>query len=150
LLQAARKMGATLTDDGAREIAARSRGTPRIAGRLLRRVRDFAGASEIDRAAAKSALARLEVDEVGLDSLDRRYLRALIENYGGGPAGVETLAAAIAEARDAVEDVIEPYLLQQGFISRTPRGRMACAKAYGHLGLTAPAQTPRQAGLFEE
>ena len=150
LLQAARKMGATLTEDGAGEIAARSRGTPRIAGRLLRRVRDFAGESEINRAAAKSALARLEVDEVGLDSLDRRYLRALIENYGGGPAGVETLAAAIAEARDAVEDVIEPYLLQQGFISRTPRGRMACAKAYGHLGLTAPAQTPRQAGLFEE
>ena len=134
------------------EIAARARGTPRVAGRLLRRVRDFAGANEIDRKAAQSALARLEVDEAGLDSLDRRFLRALIENYAGGPAGVETLAAAIAEARDAVEDVIEPYLLQQGFISRTPRGRTACPKAYAHLGLTPPptAASPRQAGLFEE
>ena len=150
LLQAARKMSVELTDDGAAEIAARSRGTPRIAGRLLRRVRDFAGAERIDRKRASGALARLEVDEVGLDSLDRRYLRALIDNYGGGPAGVETLAAAIAEARDAVEDVIEPYLLQQGFISRTPRGRMACAKAYAHLGLTPPVQPPRQTGLFEE
>ena len=152
LLQAARKMAVTLTDDGAAEIAARSRGTPRIAGRLLRRVRDFAGGADIDRKAAKSALARLEVDEAGLDSLDRRYLRALIDNYGGGPAGVETLAAAIAEARDAVEDVIEPYLLQQGFLARTPRGRMACAKAYAHLGLTPPpsAAPARQAGLFEE
>jgi Holliday junction DNA helicase RuvB len=90
------------------------------------------------------------VDEAGLDSLDRRYLRALIENYGGGPAGVETLAAAIAEARDAVEDVIEPYLLQQGFISRTPRGRTACPKAYGHIGLTPPPRAPGQPGLFEE
>ena len=152
LLQAGRKMDAKLTEAGATEIATRARGTPRVAGRLLRRVRDFAGGAEIDRKAAQSALARLEVDEVGLDSLDRRYLRALIENYSGGPAGVETLAAAIAEARDAVEDVIEPYLLQQGFISRTPRGRTACHKAYAHLGLTPPptAATAKQAGLFED
>jgi len=154
LTQAARKMGVELSADGAAEIAARARGTPRVAGRLLRRVRDFAGAEgvgEIDRAAAARALARLEVDEMGLDSLDRRYLRALIDHYGGGPAGAETLSYAIAEARDAVEDVIEPYLLQQGFIQRTPRGRVACAKAYLHLGLKEPAQPPRpQAGLFEE
>ncbi|WP_312148386.1 Holliday junction DNA helicase RuvB C-terminal domain-containing protein, partial [Brevundimonas sp.] len=118
----------------------RARGTPRIAGRLLRRVRDFADAEggTIDRLAAARALARLEVDEAGLDSLDRRFLKALIENYGGGPVGMDTLAAAIAEARDAVEDVIEPYLLQQGFIMRTPRGRVACTRAYEHLGLEAP------------
>ena len=154
LTQASRKMGVELSPDGAAEIAARARGTPRVAGRLLRRVRDFAeadGGGEIDRTAAAKALARLEVDEVGLDSLDRRYLRALIEHYGGGPAGAETLSYAIAEARDAVEDVIEPYLLQQGFIQRTPRGRVACAKAYLHLGLKEPAQPSRpQAGLFEE
>jgi len=151
--QAARKMGVDLKPEGAAEIAARARGTPRVAGRLLRRVRDFAeadGATIIGRADAARALARLEVDEVGLDSLDRRYLRALIENYGGGPAGVETLAYAIAEARDAVEDVIEPYLLQQGFIQRTPRGRMAAARAYLHLGLTAPAPArPGQQELFD-
>ena len=153
LLQAARKMGAELTDDGAVEIAARARGTPRVAGRLLRRVRDFAeaeGNGPIDRKAAGRALARLEVDELGLDSLDRRYLRCLIENYGGGPAGAETLSYAIAEARDAVEDVVEPYLLQQGFIQRTPRGRVAAARAYSHLGLAAPAKpTDKQVGLFE-
>lgn len=152
LSQVARKMGANLSADGAAEIAARARGTPRVAGRLLRRVRDFAaaeGAEVIDRACAARGLARLEVDGCGLDALDRRYLGALIENYGGGPAGVETLAYAIAEARDAVEDVIEPFLLQQGFIQRTPRGRMACAKAYAHLGLTAPPAPERQATLFE-
>jgi len=144
----ARKMGAAIDEGGAREIASRARGTPRIAGRLLRRVRDFAsaeGAEIIDRLAAARALARLEVDEAGLDSLDRRFLKALIENYGGGPVGMDTLAAAIAEARDAVEDVIEPYLLQQGFIMRTPRGRMACAKAYAHLGLNAPPTNPNAA-----
>ncbi len=150
----ARKMQASITEEGAREIAARSRGTPRVAGRLLRRVRDFAsaeGAPVIDRLAAARALARLEVDEAGLDSLDRRFLKALIENYGGGPVGMDTLAAAIAEARDAVEDVIEPYLLQQGFIQRTPRGRMACARAYTHLGLSAPPgpASPTAAELFE-
>jgi Holliday junction DNA helicase RuvB len=154
LLGAAAKMGLALAQDGAAEIATRARGTPRVAGRLLRRVRDFAaadGAAVIDRKAAASALARLDVDEHGLDALDRRYLRALIENYAGGPAGVETLAYAIAEARDAVEDVIEPFLLQQGFIQRTPRGRMACAKAYSHLGLVAPRTIgqPPAADLFE-
>jgi Holliday junction DNA helicase RuvB len=146
-------MGSPLSPDGAAEIAARARGTPRVAGRVLRRVRDFAsadGATVIDKKAAASALARLDVDEHGLDALDRRYLRALIENYAGGPAGVETLAYAIAEARDAVEDVIEPFLLQQGFIQRTPRGRMACAKAYAHLGLAAPKITlPPGGDLFE-
>ena len=144
LAQAGRKMGTSLSPEGAEEIARRARGTPRVAGRLLRRVRDFAGAAQ--------ALARLEVDEAGLDSLDRRYLLALIENYGGGPAGADTLSYAIAEARDAVEDVIEPFLLQQGFIQRTPRGRMACAKAYAHLGLTAPPPPvgKPQPGLFED
>ena len=151
---AARKMGVGINDEGAREIASRSRGTPRVAGRLLRRVRDFAeaeGSPVIDRLAAARALARLEVDEAGLDSLDRRFLKALIENYGGGPVGMDTLAAAIAEARDAVEDVIEPYLLQQGFIQRTPRGRMACARAYAHLGLAEPPKPAGtgQAALFE-
>ncbi len=138
---AARKMGAAIDDEGAREIASRSRGTPRVAGRLLRRVRDFAtaeGAQVISRMVAARALSRLEIDEAGLDANDRRFLKALIENYGGGPVGMDTLAAAIAEARDAVEDVIEPYLLQQGFIQRTPRGRMACARAYSHLGLAEP------------
>jgi Holliday junction DNA helicase RuvB len=152
LEQAARKMGAALTSDGAAEIAARARGTPRVAGRLLRRVRDFAGAesaASIDRKCAARALARLEVDEAGLDSLDRRYLRVMIENYGGGPVGVETLAYAIAEARDSVEDVIEPFLMQQGFIQRTPRGRMAAGRAYLHLGLTAPAARPAQSELFD-
>ena len=155
LTQAAGKLGLNLHPEGAAEIAARSRGTPRVAGRLLRRVRDFAaadGVGLIDRQAAASALARLDVDEMGLDALDRRYLRALIENYAGGPAGVETLAYAIAEARDAVEDVIEPFLLQQGFIQRTPRGRMACAKAYAHLGLAAPkaAGQPQPGDLFDD
>ncbi|WP_122465571.1 Holliday junction branch migration DNA helicase RuvB [Brevundimonas lutea] len=147
----ARKMGAAINDEGATEIAGRSRGTPRVAGRLLRRVRDFAdaeGAAVIDRVVAARALSRLEIDEAGLDANDRRFLKALIENYGGGPVGMDTLAAAIAEARDAVEDVIEPYLLQQGFIQRTPRGRMACARAYEHLGLTAPPQPARDGDLF--
>ena len=151
VMGAARKMGAAITEDGAFEIASRSRGTPRIAGRLLRRVRDFAdagGDATINKLVAARALARLEIDEVGLDSNDRRFLKALIENYGGGPVGMDTLAAAIAEARDAVEDVIEPYLLQQGFIQRTPRGRMACARAYSHLGLTEPPKVPQAGDLF--
>ncbi|WP_374599649.1 Holliday junction branch migration DNA helicase RuvB [Brevundimonas sp.] len=148
---AARKMGAPIDPEGAREIASRARGTPRVAGRLLRRVRDFAsaeGAPTISKLVAARALSRLEIDEVGLDANDRRFLKALIENYGGGPVGMDTLAAAIAEARDAVEDVIEPYLLQQGFIQRTPRGRMACAKAYAHLGLTEPPAPPKAPDLF--
>ena len=147
LAHASGRMGLALAPDGAAEIATRARGTPRVAGRLLRRVRDFAAADGVEvigQAAAAQALARLDVDPAGLDALDRRYLRALIENYGGGPAGVETLAYAIAEARDAVEDVIEPFLMQQGFIQRTPRGRMATARAYTHIGLNPPAQV--QAG----
>jgi Holliday junction DNA helicase RuvB len=138
---------------GAFEIASRSRGTPRVAGRLLRRVRDFAvgrGRGDDHKLVAARALARLEIDEVGLDSNDRRFLKALIENYGGGPVGMDTLAAAIAEARDAVEDVIEPYLLQQGFIQRTPRGRMACARAYSHLGLTEPPKVPPVSGTSND
>jgi Holliday junction DNA helicase RuvB len=153
LAHGARRMGLSLSPDGEAEIAARARGTPRVAGRLLRRVRDFAeaeGATVIDRAVAARGLARLEVDEKGLDALDRRYLTALIETYGGGPVGAETLAAALAEARDAVEEVIEPYLLQQGFVLRTPRGRVAGPAAYGHLGLAPPATKPAQGGLFEE
>ncbi len=151
---AARRMGAALSDAGAAEIAARARGTPRVAGRLLRRVRDFADAENapsIGRPEAARGLERLEVDAAGLDSLDRRYLTALIETYGGGPVGAETLAAALAEARDSVEDVIEPYLLQQGYVLRTPRGRVAGGKAYLHLGLPGPARPPKsQPGLFEE
>ena len=148
---AASRMGIALTPEGAAEIARRGRGTPRVAGRLLRRVCDFAhaeGAEVIDRAVAARGLARLEVDEQGLDSLDRRYLRALAETYGGGPVGAETLAAALAESRDAVEDVVEPYLLQQGYVLRTPRGRVAGGKAYAHLGLAPPKGV--QAALFEE
>jgi len=139
--RAARLMGANATADGALEIARRSRGTPRIAGRLLRRVVDFAiveGDGRVDVNIADSALIRLGVDDLGLDSADRRYLNLLAENYGGGPVGVETIAAALSEARDAIEEVIEPYLLQQGLIQRTPRGRMLAAKAWKHLGLEAP------------
>ena len=137
----ARKLGAAMSEDGATEIAKRARGTPRVAGRLLRRVRDFAeadGAPEINRAVADAALRRLEVDAVGLDSLDRRYLKVLIEGFAGGPAGLDTLAAACAEARDALEDVVEPFLIQQGFIQRTPRGRVAAPRAWSHLGLEPP------------
>jgi Holliday junction DNA helicase RuvB len=153
LAQVGRKMGLALGADGAAEIAGRARGTPRVAGRLLRRVRDFAAAERaeiIDRACAARGLARLEVDGAGLDAMDRRYLRALIDNYGGGPAGVETLAYALAEARDSIEDVVEPFLLQQGFIQRTPRGRLACAKAWLHLGLEAPVQPMAQPALFDD
>ncbi len=142
-------LGAGITDDGALEIAKRSRGTPRIAGRLLRRVRDFAVVESdgtITREQADGALRRLEVDAAGLDQLDRRYLSCIAENYGGGPVGVETLAAALSEARDAIEDVIEPYLLQQGLIARTPRGRMLAQKAWAHLGLPAPGKRD----LFED
>jgi len=131
-----------LTQDGAEEIARRSRGTPRIAGRLLRRVRDFttvAGTARVDRAAADAALTRLEVDARGLDAMDRRYLRLIAERHGGGPVGVETLAAALAEARDSLEDVVEPYLIQEGFVLRTPRGRVLGEAGWRHLGLAPPA-----------
>jgi Holliday junction DNA helicase RuvB len=138
----ARVLGIEITDDGAAEIARRARGTPRIAGRLLRRVRDYAtvaGAARINRTAADQALQRLEVDALGLDAMDRRFLRCLAENYGGGPVGVETLAAALAEPRDTIEEVIEPFLIQEGLILRTPRGRMLGDKGWRHIGLTPPA-----------
>lgn len=137
---AGQKMGADIKRDGAVEIARRARGTPRIAIRLLRRVRDFAEAENatIDRAAAARALARLDVDEDGLDALDRRYLNALVKTYAGGPVGADTLAAALSEARDAIEEVIEPYLMQLGLVARTPRGRVAAPGAYSRLGLSAP------------
>ncbi|MEO0878605.1 MAG: Holliday junction branch migration DNA helicase RuvB [Pseudomonadota bacterium] len=137
----AEKLGAAMSADGAAEIARRSRGTPRVAGRLLRRVRDVAtveGAPTIDADVADRALRRLDIDARGLDPLDRRYLRLIAEHFGGGPVGVETIAASLAEARDAVEDVIEPFLLQQGLIQRTPRGRLLSATAWTHLGLKAP------------
>ncbi|MEZ5995695.1 MAG: Holliday junction branch migration DNA helicase RuvB [Hyphomonadaceae bacterium] len=147
--RAAEKLGAPITADGAIEIAKRARGTPRVAVRLLRRVRDFAGEGVIDAKLADSALKRLEVDADGLDMLDRRYLHALVETYSGGPVGVDTLAAALAEARDAIEDVIEPYLMQQGFVMRTPRGRCAAPKAYERLGKRAPTRPPESGVLFE-
>ncbi|MEE2566418.1 Holliday junction branch migration DNA helicase RuvB [Hyphobacterium marinum] len=137
----AAKMGMTVTEDGCAEIAKRARGTPRVAGRLLRRVRDFAeadGTISLDAKAADAALQRLEVDAIGLDSLDRRYLTALTQHFSGGPVGLDTMAAALAEARDALEDVVEPFLIQQGFIQRTPRGRVAAARAWTHLGLNPP------------
>ena len=137
----ARLMNFTLSDDGALEIARRSRGTPRIAGRLLRRVRDIATVSGYDNVTAvqaDAALKRLEVDASGLDAMDRRYMSHLAENYGGGPVGVETMAAVLSEQRDVLEEVIEPYLIQQGLLQRTPRGRMLTRKSYEHLGLQAP------------
>lgn len=140
-----------LTDDGAHEIAKRSRGTPRIAGRLTRRVRDFAHVLKtnvIDAAAADEALRRLEVDAQGLDGMDRRYLLCIAEHYGGGPVGVETLSAALSDQRDVIEDVIEPYLMQQGLVQRTPRGRMLSEKGFKYLGLK-PAK-PLQIDMLEE
>jgi Holliday junction DNA helicase RuvB len=137
----ARLMGAPATPNGAQEIAKRARGTPRIAGRLLRRVVDFAiveGDGTVTHAIADSALTRLGVDHLGLDSADRRYLSLIAENYQGGPVGIETMSAALSESRDALEEVIEPYLLQQGLIQRTPRGRMLAQKAWTHLGMAAP------------
>ncbi|SDW16964.1 Holliday junction branch migration DNA helicase RuvB [Roseicitreum antarcticum] len=147
----ARLLGVSAEPEGVREIARRARGTPRIAGRLLRRVVDFAlveGDGKLTHALADSSLTRLGVDHLGLDGADRRYLTLLAENYGGGPVGVETIAAALSEARDAIEEVIEPFLLQQGLIQRTPRGRMLAAKAWTHLGLDAP-RAPGQGVLFD-
>jgi Holliday junction DNA helicase RuvB len=139
--RAARLLRADASPEGAREIARRARGTPRIAGRLLRRVVDFAvveGDGQVTRALADRALTRLGVDDLGLDSADRRYLRLLAESYGGGPVGIETISAALSEPRDAIEEVVEPFLLQQGLIQRTPRGRMLGPVAWRHLGLAAP------------
>ncbi|MBT3070375.1 Holliday junction branch migration DNA helicase RuvB [Rhodomicrobium sp. Az07] len=149
----ARVLHMIVTADGAREVARRSRGTPRVAGRLLRRVRDFAavgGVTEVDRAVADAALGKLEVDSLGLDAMDHRYLTCIGVNYGGGPVGIETIAAALSEGKDAIEEVIEPYLLQQGFIGRTPRGRVLTLKAFRHLGLAVPqAIRDQQLPLFE-
>ena len=146
----ARLLGLPLTKEGAHEIARRARGTPRVAGRLLRRVRDFAsveGEGTVDAKIADRALSQLEVDHRGLDALDHRYLSLIATSYGGGPVGVETIAAGLSEPRDAIEEIIEPYLLQQGFIARTPRGRLLTAQAFGHLGRPQPAQ-PAQFPLF--
>ncbi len=147
----ARVLGIGVTADGSNEIARRARGTPRIAGRLLRRVRDFAsvdGAAAIDRAVADKALAALEVDAAGLDAMDRRYLTTIVMHYGGGPVGVETLASALSEPRDAIEDIIEPYLIQCGLLQRTPRGRLVTGHGFRHLGLPEPVRDPAQFGLF--
>ncbi|HWI75847.1 MAG TPA: Holliday junction branch migration DNA helicase RuvB [Sphingomicrobium sp.] len=148
--RAARLLGADVTDDGAHEIAKRSRGTPRIAGRLLRRVRDFAhaaGAESIDAKTADASLSRLEIDALGLDAMDRRYLTMIADLYGGGPVGIETLAAGLSEPRDTIEDVIEPFLIQLGLIARTARGRCLNGRGWTHLGLTPPQGS--QTGLFD-
>ncbi len=142
-----------LTEDGAAEIARRARGTPRVATRLLRRVRDFAtvaGKSPVDRALADEALARLEVDRLGLDALDRRYLGLIARAYGGGPVGIDTLAAALAEQRDTLEETVEPFLLQQGLLQRTPRGRILTLAAWRHLDLAPPRAALEQGALFDE
>jgi len=147
-----RVMNIPLSTDGANEIAKRARGTPRIAGRLLRRVRDFAIVDQvpsITRAVADKALKLLDVDAIGLDQMDRRYLEMVAVNFGGGPVGIETIAAALSEPRDAIEDIIEPYLLQQGFLQRTPRGRLLTPHAFRHLGLEAPATQAAQFRLFD-
>jgi Holliday junction DNA helicase RuvB len=146
--RSARLLDVKIEDEGAAEIARRSRGTPRIANRLLRRVRDYAqvrASGVVTRAVADTALRMLDVDGIGLDLMDRKLLEAVIAKFGGGPVGVENLAAAIGEERDTIEDVIEPYLIQQGYLQRTPRGRVATALAYGHMGLAAPR---REGGLF--
>jgi Holliday junction DNA helicase RuvB len=151
VLRGARVLGVELAASGAQEIARRSRGTPRVAGRLLRRVRDFAavdGAKRIDAAAADAALERLDVDAQGLDAMDRRLLRCIAESYDGGPVGVETLAAALSEQRDVIEEVIEPYLIQQGLLQRTPRGRMLSSQGFRYLGLVVPKHATEQLDLL--
>jgi Holliday junction DNA helicase RuvB len=150
----ARVMGLAMTEEGANEIARRARGTPRIAGRLLRRVRDFAVVDEaesVTRAVADKALTLLEVDARGLDQMDRRYLSMVALSFGGGPVGIETIAAALSEPRDAIEEIIEPFLIQQGLVQRTPRGRLLTPHAFRHLGLAEPQRDPAaQFGLFAE
>ena len=150
----ARLRGVGMTDEGACEIARRARGTPRIAGRLLRRVRDFAEVARADAVTQKiadEALTRLLVDNMGLDQLDRRYLSMIAHNFGGGPVGIETIAAGLSEPRDAIEDIIEPYMIQQGFIQRTPRGRVLTVNAWKHMGLTPPKDLEAtQFRLFSE
>jgi holliday junction DNA helicase RuvB len=147
--RAARLLGLPLTEDGAREVARRARGTPRVAGRLLRRVRDFAqaaGDAEVNAGVADAALTRMEVDHLGLDAMDRRYLLMIADIYKGGPVGVETLAAGLSEPRDTIEEVIEPYLIQLGLVARTARGRCLNGPAWAHLGLPQPRG---QGGLFD-
>jgi Holliday junction DNA helicase RuvB len=149
--RSARILGIACELDGAQEIARRSRGTPRIANRLLRRVRDYAEVranGHITHGVAQAAMEMLKVDAEGFDELDRRLLNIIIENFDGGPVGVESLAAALSEDRGTLEDVVEPYLIQQGFLVRTARGRMASAKAWRHLGLTPPPRQPQAADLF--
>jgi len=151
--RSARLLNLSINADGAQEIAKRARGTPRIAGRLLKRVRDFAmveGKETVDRATADRALGALEVDAAGLDAMDRRYLMLIAKHYGGGPVGVETISAALSEPRDAIEDIIEPYLIQKGFVQRTPRGRMLTSHAFKHLGLAEPARDASQIPLFDQ
>ena len=151
LERAARLMGAPLDHGGAAEIARRSRGTPRVAGRLLRRVRDFAavqGAATIDATLADQALGKLEVDRLGLDAMDRRYMTCIAEIFTGGPVGIETLAAALSEPRDSIEEIIEPFLIQQGLLQRTPRGRVLHGSAFEHLGLDRPPRGPGQLDLI--
>ncbi len=151
VIRGARILECPMAPDGAAEIAKRARGTPRVAGRLLRRVRDFAavhGVDSIDRTIADQSLQRLEVDALGLDAMDRRYLSVIAEHYGGGPVGVDTLSAALSEERDVLEDVIEPFLIQQGLLQRTPRGRMLAERGYRHLGLEAPAAIQAQLDLL--
>ena len=151
LLSQAAKLSLNLADDGAYEIARRARGTPRIAGRLLRRVRDIAlveGAELVTAAIADKSLTQLGVDKTGLDGMDRRYLSSLADSFGGGPVGVETLAAVLAEQRDMLEEVIEPYLMQSGLLMRTPRGRCLSLSGWSYLGLTPPAQAERQLDLL--
>ena len=147
----ARVLGIGMSDDGANEIARRARGTPRVAGRLLRRVRDFAiveGAPSVTRAIADNALRLLDVDSIGLDQMDRKYLTTVAVSFGGGPVGIETIAAALSEPRDAIEEIIEPYLIQKGFVQRTPRGRVLTPHAFRHLGMPEPAREAAQFGLF--
>ncbi|WP_417766853.1 Holliday junction branch migration DNA helicase RuvB [Stappia sp.] len=150
----ARILGLGRSEDGARETARRARGPPRIAGRLLRRVRDFAvvaGQEKVDAGIADKALTQLEVDSAGLDQLDRRYLNQIALKFGGGPVGIETIAAALSEPRDAIEEIVEPYLIQQGYIQRTPRGRILTPQAFKHLGLAVPGgEAMPQMGLFTD
>jgi Holliday junction DNA helicase RuvB len=151
LARSARLLGVPLEAAGGEELARRSRGTPRIANRLLRRVRDFAqvrAAGVITHKVAQDALALLEVDEHGFDEVDRRLLLTIIDKFGGGPVGVNALAAAISEEADAIEDIYEPYLLQLGFLDRTPRGRVATRRAYEHFGRLVPPGGPGQRNLF--
>jgi len=151
--RSAKALDIAIADDAAAEIARRSRGTPRIANRLLKRVRDFSmvkGNAEITREDARFALLRQEIDELGLDETDRNLLRALIEKFGGGPTGLETLAATINEDANTIEDVYEPYLLQLGFIARTPRGRICLKDGYAHMGMQPSQKAKRQISVFED